>query len=358
MNRFILLLLLFALVSCGKNSEEENYRTIKKEDFREISVTSEKHYFEVIINPSDIGLSQGKLLIAEAWRVPEEFPRMHLINSSNWTYDKPKGKHGQGPLEITDAAQFLYSPDLGFFWIYNMNRRKLVEFSINDTSLLATKDWKFPEPMMDLWFVEFGPDGHYLGVPREGENKILEFDPKGNLIGKYGEFEVLEDRPDLTKLQISLLEDGWFKGDPTRGLYVRACLRRDILEIFDYKTKDLIRIMGPDTSLPEFQYLESELGGTMMYDRNVTYRYRDIAFTDDYIFALYAGHGQLDFNETGIMAEQIWVFDHKGKPLYNLKLDRSIIQILVNEQTNEIYGLTTDENPGIAVFQIPEELLR
>lgn len=154
------------------------------------------------------------------------------------------------------------------------------------------------------------------------------------------------------------LEDGWFKGDPKRGIYVRACLRRDILKIFDYKTKEFIRITGPDHSLPEFQYLESEFGGVMVYDRNVTYRYRDIAFTDNYIFALYAGHGQLDFNETGILAEQIWVFDHQGKPLYNLKLDRSIIQILVNEQTNEIYGLTTEEDPGIAVFQIPESLLK
>ncbi|WP_158531117.1 hypothetical protein [Algoriphagus chordae] len=35
---------------------------------------------------------------------------------------------------------------------------------------------------------------------------------------------------------------------------------------------------------------------------------------------------------------------------------RSIIQIVVNEETNEIYGLTTDEDPGIAVFQIPQEL--
>lgn len=65
----------------------------------------------------------------------------------------------------------------------------------------------------------------------------------------------------------------------------------------------------------------------------------------------------MDFNKTGIMAEQIWVFDHKGKPLWNLRLDRSIIQIVVNEATNEIYGLTTDEDPGIAVFKIPEELL-
>ena len=57
------------------------------------------------------------------------------------------------------------------------------------------------------------------------------------------------------------------------------------------------------------------------------------------------------------MAEQIWVFDHKGKPLWNLKLDRSLINFVINEDTNEIYGLTTDEDPGIAVYTIPEELL-
>lgn len=356
MKLLYLIPLLIFLFSCAAESENESTVSIEITDFEEIKLSSEKHFFEEVINPTGIRLAHDKLLITEAWRVPEEHPRMHLVNVSNWTYDKPKGKHGQGPFEITDA-EALYSMEADSFWIYNMNRRKLAKFSIQDSSLLATEDWKFPEPMMGLWFVEFGPNGNYLGVPREGENKILEFDTKGNLIGKYGEFETLEERPDLSIFQVSLLEDGWFKGDPNRGLYVRACLRRDILEIFDYKTKEFITITGPDNSLPEFEYLKNEFGGVMVYDRNVTYRYRDIAFTDNYIFALYAGHGQLDFNQTGIMAEQIWVFDHKGKPLWNLRLDRSIIQIVVNEQDNEIYGLTTDEDPGIAVFKIPKELL-
>jgi hypothetical protein len=39
------------------------------------------------------------------------------------------------------------------------------------------------------------------------------------------------------------------------------------------------------------------------------------------------------------------------------KLDSSISQISINEQTHEIYGLTTDEAPGIAAFKIPKELL-
>lgn len=49
--------------------------------------------------------------------------------------------------------------------------------------------------------------------------------------------------------------------------------------------------------------------------------------------------------------------DLQGKPLWIFKLDRSVSQISVNDQTNEIYGLTTDEDPGIAVFDIPVELL-
>jgi hypothetical protein len=56
------------------------------------------------------------------------------------------------------------------------------------------------------------------------------------------------------------------------------------------------------------------------------------------------------------LAEQIRVFDHKGKPLWKLMLDRSLINFVVDEDSNEIYGLTTDEDPGIAVFSIPKEL--
>lgn len=86
------------------------------------------------------------------------------------------------------------------------------------------------------------------------------------------------------------------------------------------------------------------------------YHYRDAVVTEKYVFALYAGVSQSEFNKTAIMAEQIWVFDHTGTPLWKLMLDRSIINFVVNEDSNEIYGLTTDEDPGIAVFSIPEEL--
>ena len=92
------------------------------------------------------------------------------------------------------------------------------------------------------------------------------------------------------------------------------------------------------------------------WDQTLTFAIEAVV-TKNYIFALYGGVSHSDFNKTSVMATQIWVFDHMGQPLYNLKLDRSLINFVINEETNEIYGLTTDEDPGIAVYTIPKELL-
>jgi hypothetical protein len=358
MSRCIVFLLLFALASCEIDDEELNYRTIKKEDFKEIPIISEKHYFEKIINPSAIGLVGDRILISEAWRVPEENPRMHLINSKDWTYDKPKGQHGQGPLELIDASSFFKGKNPDTFWVYSMNRRKLVEFSIADSTLLGKSEWKMTEPMMSLWFFTKASDSTYVGISREDKNRILEYDLQGNKIGGYGEWEKVEDRLELDSYQLSTLNDSWFKGNPDEGLFIRVGLRRDRLEIFDNRDKSFVIIDGPDLELPRFELIEA--GGTMHLnvDYENPYRYRDAVISEKYIFALYGGVSQAEFNKTGIMATQIWVFDHKGKPFWNLTLDRSIINFVVNEAANEIYGLTTDAEPGIAVFDIPKELLK
>lgn len=345
------------LFSCASESEEQNYRIITREDFKEISIASEKHYFEEIINPVEIGLIGDKIIISEAHRVLEENPRIHLINSADWSYDKAKGKYGEGPLELIDASSFFEGGSSDTFWAYSMNRRKLVEYSTNDSSFLGIKEWKMTEPMMNLWFFMKATDSTYLGISREDKNRILEFDLEGKKIGGYGEWEIVEDRPNLTENQLSTLNESWFKGNPDQGLFLRVGLRRDRLEIFDNQDKSFIIVDGPDLEIPPFELIDAGGVEHLYIDQEDPYRYGDAFITDSYIYALYRGVNQVEVNKTGIIAEQIWVFDHKGKPLWNLKLERSILRIVVNEQTNEIYGLTTDQDPGIAVFQIPEELL-
>jgi hypothetical protein len=358
MNRSILFVLLLFLTSCEKDLDERKYRIINEVDFKEIAITSQKHFFEEIINPSNIGLIGNNVIISEAWRVPEENPRIHLINSKNWIYDKAKGKHGQGPLELIDASSFFEGNDPNTFWTYSMNRRKLVEFSMNDSTLLGRSEWKMTEPMMNLWFFTKASDSTYLGISRDDKNRILEFDLKGNRIGGFGEWEKIKERPELDNYQLSTLNSGWFKGNKREEIFLRIGMSRDRLEIFDYRDKSFVIVDGPDLKLPQFELINTGETVHLNVDYENPYRYRDAFVTKEFIYALYGGVSQSEFNKTGIMAEQIWVFDHKGKPLWNLSLDRSIINFVINESTNEIYGITTDEEPGIAVFDIPKELLK
>lgn len=357
MNKFILVLLFFALASCKKESENGSYIVIKEKDFKVISITSAKYYFEEIINPSNIGFVDRKVLISEAWRVPEEHPRIHIIDSKDWTYDKPKGKHGEGPLEVIDASLFYKGKNPDTFWAYSMNRRKLVEYSMSDSTLLGRSEWKMSDPMIDLWFFTQATDSSYLGISKEDKNRILEFDKAGNKIGGYGDWEKVKDRPNLNDYQLAELNSSFFKGNSDEGLFIRVGLYRDRLEIFDNRDKSFIIIDGPDLELPPFELIEAGNMEHLYLGRDPIYHYRDAVVTRKYVFALYGGVSQSEFSKTAIMGEQIWVFDHKGKPLWKLMLDRSIINFVVNEDSKEIYGLTTDEDPGIAVFNIPKELL-
>jgi hypothetical protein len=357
MNRFTLLLFLVTLFSCKKEMEEQNHRVIKEEDFKEISITSEKHIFEEIINASSMTFQGDKVLISEYHNIPDESPRIHIINSKDWTYDKPKGRFGRGPLEIFDP-QLIVSENQDIFWVYDYNNKKFAKFSIQDTSLLADSDLKIIDQMMGPISPSFAPNGNYLGVPREGEFKIQEFELNGNLIANYGEFETVEERPDLTKFQISLLNSGRFSGNQGTGIYVRTSMYRDILEIFNYKSKEFFSVIGPDLGLPEFEFQQTKFGGMVSFAPDFPKKYQEVAVSENFIFALYSGYSHLDYKNSGLVGKEIRIFDLKGNPHLRLKLDRSISQISINEATNEIYGLTTDEEPGIAVFDIPKELLK
>lgn len=212
------------------------------------------------------------------------------------------------------------------------------------------------EPMMDLRFFTRATDSNYLGTSDEGKYRILEFDLAGNKIGEYGEWEQEKNRPGLNDLQLAQLNSGFFKGNPDEGLFVRAGIRRDSLEIFDNSEKTFIIIDGPDLELPAFDLIEVGGMARLNFGPDPLIHYKDAVVTEKFLFALYAGVSYFDFTKTAVLAEQIWVFDHKGKPLWKLMLDRSINDFVVNEDSKEIYGLTTDEDPGIAVFKIPKEL--
>lgn len=355
MKLLYLIPLLIFLSSCAEEFADESLISIEVGDFKEINLSSEKHLFEEMINPSSFMHQGDKILVGEYHNVPDEYPRFHIIDTKNWTYDKPKGKVGQGPFENI-APTFIESQDNDTFWVNDYNNRKISSFSMNDTTLLATRDHNIPDPSLGPMDIIKIPNGNYLGVGWESKSKLLEFNPDGELVGSYGEIEKLAEMPDLPINQVSLLNRGRFGGNQENGIYVKVSMYRDLMEIFNYQTKKFFTVIGPDLKLPEFEFVESKFGGMMSYPPDFPKKYQNVAVSENFIFALYSGYSYYDYAKSGLTAKEIRVFDLNGKPKWRLKLDRSVSYISINEQSNEVYALTTDENPGIAVFQLPETL--
>lgn len=348
------LFLLLCLFSCGIKNIDSDF-ILNEKKLEEIKLISEKHYFDKIMDPRKINLMGKHLIVLEDHRIPSELPLIHLVDVNSWKYNMSKGVIGDGPGEMISATFF----DPGFednsFFVYSGMNKKVSEFDLSDSSIYPIRQFSQPENMFSIVYMNMLTDSTFIGISVNDPNRIIEFDINGNRIAGYGNWQVIPNWEEFSNFNHFMLNSGWFKSDRELGLFVKACIFRDRLEIFDYNSKTFKIIDGPDLELPKFELYGPDIPLNIPIEN--PYRYRDVAFSSRYVFGLYGGINEENYRATGTIAEMIFVFSHRGEPLMKLILDRSLQGIVVNESKGEIYGLTTDEDPGIAVFKLPPELL-
>lgn len=349
-----LVMILLSLLTFCADKKKSNHIVFKENDMAKIRLQSVKIDFNEFMNPLMIDRKGKFLFVMESNRTSADVPAIHIIDIENWSYYRSKGVKGAGPYELAGANAFFAGIVPDSFWVYSAQDKKMLEYAIQDTSRLAINEYKQSEIVFKVVKISQATDSTFLGISVDDPNRLIEFHRNGKKLAGYGEWEKVESHPDLNNFQLYQLNAGWFKGDQELGLHVKTCIFRDRIEIFDYTSKEFIIVDGPSLDLPTFQ--EVGLDVDIPQDDN-PYTYRDISFTQDYIFVLYGGIGESEYRRTSKVAEKIYVFTHKGEPVTMLELDCSLMGLTVDPSRKKIYGITTDENPGIAVFDLPDELL-
>ncbi len=354
---YLVALVLPFLSACDSNKPKSpfDFPTNGKPEF---DLTGEKVYLPELITPSEINAKGKFLIVVEQWRLPKDKPLIHVIDKNSLEYIMPKGVNGLGPNEITDGHLF----DSGFsdstFWVHSAISKRMAEFSLYDTTLLSIYEFRQSEDMSLAHRVLFSTDSTFLCIVASDSNRFVEYDMEGKRIAGYGTWEPIPDRPGLTDNMIADINGGWFKVDRKTNLFVKASLFRDRIEIFDYNTKESIYVDGPRLDYPAFEVMGSGASAGVIISEEVKFGHRDIAFGEKYIYDLYGGfHNYADFVNTSKLAETIYILTKKGEVVAKLNLNHSLLSLTVDEALGKIYGITTDENPGIAVFDIPKELL-
>lgn len=316
-------------------------------------LNSTKYHLDTIYSPKKIEIKGQKLIVIEDKYAPLEHPIIHVIDKNSFEHLFSKGKNGYGPNEITDAH--LYDP--GFndstFWINSTISKRLAKYSLNNENLLSETEFRQPQSMFVAYNVQMITDSTFMCLSANDKNKLVEYNIHGKRINGYGTWEPISDRPNLSNFQFSGINTGWLKTDSEHRYYVKACLYRDKIEIFDYEKKEFIEIIGPRMEIPPFQIAGNDEAAPAIYPQGTKFGYRDISFGKKNIYLLYSGYNYEEYVKTSTLAKTIYVLTKKGDVIGKFNLDTSLRAFAIDESSNKIYGVTTDETPGIAVFSMP-----
>lgn len=355
---FIFLLFLIS-TGCAK-SVENSFEVATQNTY---NLKGEKTYFAELITPRQLNLVGDFLIVSEGSRISPELPLLHVIKKDPLTYQYPKGVTGFGPLEISDASSLEPGLNDSTFTVYSAISKKIVDFSFKDSSRLGIREYKQPEEMFGMYRMFHATDTTIIGIMANDKNRLVEFSIKnGTRIAGYGTWEEIPDTEHLIDYTDPLINyhmgeinAGRFKANRNLGLFVKASVYRDRIEIFHYKTKTFYIVDGPRLEVPDFEILHNGGQSAVVFNREYPYGHGEIALGENYIYISYAGVTEKQIKETGEIAKRIYMLTHFGEIVGMLNLDFSIRDLVVDEKLGKIYGLTTDEDPGIVVFEIPEQ---
>lgn len=353
----LLFVVLFGLLSCtSKNSNLPfDFPNNGKPQYE---LVGEKIYFPEVLSPWKIDQKGEFLIIQESYRIPSDKPLIHIIRKNPLSIYTSKGVIGEGPGQLTDAD--IFDPGLSdsTFWINAVMSKKMAQFNLYDTSRLSIREFRQPESMLFVYMMYLTPKESFLCLVADTPNKLIEFDFDGKKIGGYGTWEQIPEQPEMDNFLLMTYNKGRLKSNQEKRFFVKASLYRDRIEIFDYHTQTFINVDGPRLELPDAQISGSGSNSALVFSMDQKYGHKDVAVSDKFIYSLYSGRSQQEIQETGRDSEIVFVLSKKGEVIAKLILDISIRGIAVDESLGKIYGITTDEDPGIAVFDIPKELLK
>lgn len=304
--------------------------------------------------PMTVRFKKGKLLVSESSRVSPDLPPIHVIAAGDMSYKFSQGKTGFGPGEISDASDFDLGSNDSTFWVYSSMEKRISEFSLYEHSELATHQIKQPVNFYKAYSCYFLTDSTFLGMFVDSPYRLVEFGLNSDYEKGYGSLENFTERTDLDNFNLSQINSGWFNSNPEKTVFAIASIYYDKIDVFDTRTKEFTTIYGPNPEVFELHVVDEESGLSVGFSWDTPYQYRDIELTEDRIYTLYGGISEPEIQKTSEVAKTLRVYDMDGNLLEQYELDRSLRSIALDIKNKKIYGITTDSEPGIAVFSLPQ----
>ncbi|PZX56653.1 BF3164 family lipoprotein [Algoriphagus chordae] len=348
---FIVIFCVLAIFSCSsENKNSTGEITFSFDSFPKVKeLVGEKYVYDSILNAREIILKEEYIIVSN---LGGNGKQLHFLDKNTLVYGKAVGKIGEGPGEIRSG---IWELDAGLakdsFWAYDLNGKSSYEFLLNDTSPLANRTIRQNE----AWFLGYSmhwksPNEIISYVTRDSYQFGI-FDTLGNRTGSIEPWKKEEQVDEQTGYLLSNLYQGPIDYNPKNNILGHAAIQFEYFQLMNLNSGQSISLVGPKNY--EVDYTVEQQGNELLafVSEETKKGYSDIFIGEKSVFLVYIGKTSSERKKTGINSDMIFEFDMEGNPLTLYKTSVSISAITVSEKDRKIYALTSDKDPGIAVFK-------
>jgi hypothetical protein len=285
-------------------------------------------------------------------------PPIHLLDQKTLKYLYSQGKIGFGPGEITDAFLFDFGNRDSTYWVYSLIGKTYSEFELGNDSSQPVQQIRQKESFVSAINLVWATDTSLMTRMASDPSQYIEFDLVGeriNEFGKWKEIEPIESFKGISDFNIGDLHQGKLMRKPDSDIFVHVGVRRDRIEILNKKTGEITALHGPLNHVPEFSIVGKGSGSGLVIADKEPYAYANAYLGDNYIYGLFCGRTRQELSESEVLALTVYVVDYNGNVIYELVLDQSLQSIAVDETSGKLYGISTDKDPGLVVFNLPKD---
>lgn len=322
------------------------------EDFNSITIESEKHYFDSLIRPGHIGLTNDYIVVSDR-ATPTH---LHLIQKSEMTYLGGFGQRGDGPQEFLSFSGFKQSFIKEELRIYSTNDKKIIWYNLPSglsadqlNDIRPDTVYRLSDINTESTYFNYLNDSTLISKERTTANKFIAISGNsGEIVQKFDTWDGMLERTDVPYSVVASVFQSDISVDPTGTYFGHAPVFWDLIEIKNLLKGKWLRLVGPDKLEHKFK-IDASPGYPMhLWNPEENYiGYVDLSLGAEYVFALYSGMGA-----TGAHGTKVLVFDYEGTAINAFQLDIPAIRMAVDEESNTIYLVfTKDDRVGIASFE-------
>ncbi len=314
------------VVSCGE-------KTSRYAGFTEtVDLTSRKHDFDGVYMkfPYRVRVSQSTLYVTDLH--PEEY-FCHTFDYPSMKYIKSFARRGKGPEEITDVGNIIVAD--GTVYMLDAFGRKIYTYDGDRINLFA----ELPEELIRCMDFTLYNDSVFIVPDYSGKQRLIFVDRKGEIIRRTGSIPGKDEKSNIPETALGQAWRPFIAYNPRNGISALANQFGEVLEIYDLRTDHVIVKIGPGGE-PKFR----------MKGANVSMDgirgYSDAFVGEQYIYALFWGYEMEKVRSGEITTDGgdlIQVFDLKGNPVRQYRLDCLITGFHVDETNGVIIGTDVNE---------------